>query len=121
VSAPSDHKAVTVVSVGMLPRLLSLREAILTADGYEVFSTSRPAEAIVRIKEGRCGVLLLCHSIPREWCERLVQTFHECCPEGRVISFSKHPTAAPATNVDAIVYNLDGPEALLNAIERKAA
>ena len=85
------------------------------------FAGDADAEAILRIKEGRCGVLLLCHSIRREWCERLLQTFHDCCPGGRVVVFSKHPAAAPATNVDAIVYNLDGPEALLNAIERKAA
>jgi hypothetical protein len=105
----------------MLPRLLSLRAAILTAAGYKVFSTKKPSEAILKIQKGRCGVLLLCHSIGSDWCERLVQTFHECCPGGRVIAMSKQPVPTLARNVDAIVYSLDGPEALLEAVNKLAA
>ena len=41
-----------VISVGTLPELLSLREAVLKSVGYEVFTTVRSQEAVSRMREG---------------------------------------------------------------------
>jgi DNA-binding NtrC family response regulator len=110
-----------VLSVGAIPQLLTLREAILVSEGYDVLTTANPEEAAKRIDEGRCGVLLLCYSIGPEWQHKLVERFRASCPKGRVVAITNHPITQPWSEVDRMVYGIDGPECLIDAVRGKAA
>ena len=61
-SADEQSIRQVVISVGMIPELLSLRAKILQEGGYSVFMTADPEEARLRIQEGllrNSGALLL--------------------------------------------------------------
>ena len=111
----------TVISVGKLPELLSLRAAVLQSAGYAVFTTTDPQEAAARIGKTDCGVLLVCYSLQDEWRERLVQRFRELCPEGRIIAITNRPVAESPKDADELVYGVEGPEILIDAVRGKAA
>jgi len=105
-----------VISIGTLPELLSLREAVLRSVGYEVFTSVRVENALSRIREGYCGVLLLCYSVPEEWRKQLIHEFRENCPEGRIVAITDRMIAEIPKQVDELIFGLEGAEALINAI-----
>lgn len=105
-----------VISVGTLPELMSLREAVLEVAGFQVFSTSDPAHAALKIENGDCAVLLLCYSITDELRQQLVNMFRSSCPEGRVVALTNAPTEQPPVEADAFVYGVEGAEALIAAV-----
>jgi DNA-binding NtrC family response regulator len=110
-----------VISVGALPELLSLRERVLRSVGYAVFTTTDPQEAMSRIGKADCGVLLLCYPISDEWRKELVRRFHNYCPNGRVVAITNHPVVETPKEEDAVVYGVEGPEILIDAVRGKAA
>jgi DNA-binding NtrC family response regulator len=109
-----------VLSVGTLPELLSLREAVLRSAGYEVITTTEPQEADVRIKEGDCAVLLLCYSIGDMWREQLVRNFRKHCPDNRIVAITnqREPDTGTQPAVDDLVFGIEGAEALLDVIQK---
>ena len=84
--------------------------------GYRVFSTSDADEAILHIRSGNCGTLLLCYSVLEPARTAILAQFRESCPTGRVVSITNHPVPRVDIEGDAFVYGMEGPEALLNAI-----
>jgi DNA-binding response OmpR family regulator len=117
---PKDQSR-SVISIGTLVELVSLREAVLKSVGYEVFSTTRAQDAVSRIREGYCGVLLLCYSVPEEWRKELIQEFREKCPEGRIVAITDRRIAEIPRQVDELIFGLEGAEALINAIRGSKA
>ena len=111
----------TVISVGSIPELISLREQILDSAGYEVFSTTIPQEADLLIERRHCDVLLICYSLSDDWRKRLIEKFRANCPQGRVVVITDHPVAQIPNEAAALVYGVDGPEALMDTVEGKAA
>jgi DNA-binding response OmpR family regulator len=77
-----------VISVGTLPEMLSLREAVLKAAGFNVLTTTDANVALNKIKKGDCGALLMCYSLSDEWRERLATAFRKHCPNGEVVLIS---------------------------------
>ena len=112
---------VAVISVGKFPELLWLRASVLQSAGFAVFTTTDPQEAAARIGKADCGVLLLCYSVSDEWRTQLVQRFREHCPEGRIIAITNRPVAEIPKEEDELVYGVEGPEILIDAIRGKAA
>jgi DNA-binding NtrC family response regulator len=110
-----------VISVGSIPALISLREQILQSEGYEVFSTTVPQEADLLISGRHCDVLLICYSLSDYWRKRLIENFRANCPQGRVVVITNHPVVQTSKEADALVYGVDGPEVLMDAVEGKAA
>jgi DNA-binding NarL/FixJ family response regulator len=110
-----------VISVGTLPELLSLREAVLKSVGYEVFITVRPQDALSRVREVPCAVLLLCYSVPIEWRRQLIQEFRESCPQGRIVAITDRIVAEIPKEVDDLIFGLEGAEALIDAIRGSEA
>jgi len=111
----------TVISVGALPRLLSLRQAILESAGYRVYTTTDASEAKEKMADGNCGVMVMCYSVPHECRQELIQQFRAHCPEGRIVAITNRPVTQPASEVDDMVYGVEGPEVLLGAVQGKAA
>ena len=116
-----EHRDLCVISVGTLPELLSLREAVLKSVGYEVFTTMRPQDAVSRIRQSSCGVLLLCYSVPAEWRKQLIQEFRESCPQGRIVAITDRIVAEVPKQVDELIFGLEGAEALIDAIRGSEA
>jgi len=110
-----------VISVGTLPEVVSLREAVLKSVGYTVFSTARPEEALSRVRSGDCGVLLLCYSVRDLWRRQLVREFREKCPHGRIVAITNSKMDEVPKEVDELVFGIEGAEALIDAIQGKAA
>ena len=117
----SPKNRTPVISVGTISELLLLREKILQAAGYAVFTTQNPEEAGFRIRNCECGVLLLCYSVEDHWRRILINDFREHCPQGRIVAVTNHPVAETPKEVDELVYGVEGPEALMQAVRPKAA
>jgi DNA-binding NarL/FixJ family response regulator len=110
-----DTNSKLIISVGTLADLVSLREAVLKKAGYRVVSAFNEAEALAKICSGDCGVLLLCYSVEEESRKRITRTFREVCPEGRIVSITNQPFNE-SPDADAIVYGVDGAEALISTL-----
>jgi hypothetical protein len=109
-----------VLSVGILPELLSLRAAVLQSAGYSVL-TLPPQEAAARVRKGDCGVLLLCYSVSDAFRRQLVREFRKRCPRGRIVAITNSPVLETPKEVDDLVYGVEGPEVLLDVIKRNEA
>jgi PleD family two-component response regulator len=110
---------IKVISVGILPELLALREAVLETAGFQVFTTSSEKHALLRIENSGCAVLLLCYALDDETRERLIKKFREKCPTGRIVALANSPMSQPPAEADAFVYGVEGAEALIEAVSGK--
>jgi CheY-like chemotaxis protein len=72
----------TILSVGAYPELVSLRHAVLRNAGFNVFSTTDPEEAYVRIQPANLGLMLLCYSMPHLRGSGLRDDFEIVAPAG---------------------------------------
>jgi DNA-binding response OmpR family regulator len=108
----------TVLSIGLDPELLKLRQAVLEYAGFRVHIAHNEAEAVREIQKGDCGVLLICYSLDVEVRRRVTEMFRTKCPNGRVVSISNSEPDKPFFG-DVIIYGLEGPEALIEAVRGK--
>jgi DNA-binding NarL/FixJ family response regulator len=104
-----------VVSVGSHPELLWLRDAVLRSAGFEVFTTIDFEQGIEQILHGNCGVLLMCYSLRRVTRRYLAEAFRLKCPDGRIVTVMNEK--GKAKFADFVVYGIDGPEALIEAVK----
>jgi DNA-binding response OmpR family regulator len=86
-----NERSDLVISVGTLPDLVSLREAVLKKAGYRVLNAFNEAEALAKIYSGDCGVLLLCYSVEEESRKHITKTFRELCPEASLFRLRISP------------------------------
>jgi len=107
---------IKLVSVGSNPELLWLREAVLKAEGYDVFSTSDIKQAAAEIGSGNFSVLLLCYSLPLLVRQQLANKFRKQNSHARVVVITNIRLEGPPVDADAFVYGFEGPEALIGAI-----
>ena len=104
-----------VVSIGADAELLWLRHAVLQAAGFQVLTTENEAEALVSIRRGECGVLLVCYSLSRAVRRRLAEAFRSHCPDGKILAITNTQLKKPDF-ADSFVYGLEGPEVLIQSI-----
>jgi len=81
-----------------------------------VFTTAKPEQAVLKIENGDCGILLLCYSLEDELRKQLVTRFRESCLEGRIVALTNAPMAKPPIEADAFLYGVEGAEALIAAV-----
>jgi hypothetical protein len=105
-----------VVSIGTDSNLLALRQAVLELGGFEVLTTSSMRLAQALMKRRRCGVLLLCYSVPENWKTTLIQSFRESCPEGHIVGIVRGGLEPPSDDFDKVISSTDKADALLEAI-----
>jgi len=110
-----------IISVGRNAELVSLRQAVLESAGLNVFSTLDPSEAVSRMKLGNFGLLLLCYSLPSSVREHLARQFRDCCPQGRIIAISNKQVDESMLYADAVVYGIEGAEALIDNVPTELA
>ena len=114
--AERGSQGTLVVSIGTNSNLLALRHAVLELGGVEVSSTSSMPVAQSLMSHERCGVLLLCYSVPENWRKTLIRSFREYCPEGRIVGIIGGDLKRVSESVDAVIYSTDKADALLEAI-----
>jgi hypothetical protein len=88
-----------VISVGTLPELLSLREAVLKGAGFRVLTITYEKQAVADIGTVGCGVLLLCYSIDDGIRQQLVESYREACPDGRIVAITNAPFHRPPSKL----------------------
>jgi len=110
---------VKVLSVGANQELVWLRNFVLQSAGFHVISTTNDTDALASIKQGECGVLLMCYSLVRAIRQELAKAVREFCPCSRIILITNEPLEKPEF-ADSFVYGMEGPEALIEAASNAA-
>ena len=110
-----------VLSVGANVELLGLREHVLKAAGFNVVSTSSESKAIAEMQQGKCAVLLLCHSLADTVRHNVSKEFRHNCPDGRILGITNVRWPQALDEVDSYVYGVEGPEILIQAIRDSGA
>lgn len=105
-----------VISIGTELELLKLREAVLESAGFTVHTAHSEEEALEKIRSGDCGTLLLCYSLRVEVRKRLAENLRKFCPKGQVVLITNKPMEGQPVFADKLVYGIEGPEALIQAL-----
>lgn len=113
---PRRSQGPRVVSIGTDSNLLALRQAVLELGGFGVLTTSSMPLAQALIKRRRCGVLLVCYSVPENWRKTLIRSFRESCPEGRIVGIVASGPNHPSDDFDEVIASTDKADALLEAM-----
>ena len=104
-----------ILSLSANPDLGKLRAMVLRQAGYSVKWPANREEADKLLENEPFDVLLIGHSISGRSARHFAKAFRARNPQGKIIAVTR------ATNLmikaDKIVKALDGPEALLEAIE----
>lgn len=105
----------TVLSVGDHPELLWLRHAVLESAGFRIRTAIGENAAVNAIAESLYDILLVCYSLPQPTREMLADHFRERCPESRIVAITNKQLERP-DYADDFVYGVEGPEALIEAL-----
>jgi hypothetical protein len=111
---PTPEK--TVLSFSHDPEQLRKREAAIRNGGFDVIPVSSEMAARFEIEMGRCGVLLICYTIPPPVSGELADLFRRSCPGGLIIVVTKDRQTALG-HADAIVPASDDPEAIVRTLQ----
>lgn len=112
-------EGMTVISVGANPELVWLRNFVLQSAGFNVVSTTDTQDARARIERGECGVLVVCYSLERRLRQSLAEALRKFCPGSRMVVITNERLEEPEF-ADSFVYGVEGPEALIEAINSAA-
>jgi hypothetical protein len=93
------------LSLSFEKNLLPPREAALRNFGYNVFSTTSEACVRFEIQMGRCGVLLLCYTVPGVIRRDLAALFERHCHSGVIASVT--PPLTQEETQPAQIFMLD--------------
>ena len=104
-----------VVSIGSDAELLWLRHAVLQSAGFDVLTTENETDALVSIRSGECGVLLVCYSLSVDARRRLAKAFRSHCPYGKIVAITNSQLDKPDF-ADTFVYGVEGPEVLIQSL-----
>jgi CheY-like chemotaxis protein len=82
-SPPSSENfmaAFRVLSIGYDVVLMPVRSMLLRQEGYEVVETYSVGEGLRKIKAGGFDLLLMCHTIPSDQQQELIEALHLAQP-----------------------------------------
>jgi len=68
------------------------------------------------IRHERCGVLLLCYSVPENWRKTLIRSFRESCPNGRIVAIVGGDLKRVPDSFNVVISSTDKADALLDAV-----
>jgi len=104
-----------ILSLSADPELGKLRAMVLRQAGYEVIWPSRKGEADAQVREKNFDVLLIGHTISDQSSREFAEIFRANNPNGKIIVIMA--ATYSLVKADRTVRSIDGPEALLEAIE----
>ena len=104
-----------ILSTSGDPRLGSLRADVLRTAGYDVTFPSSHAEVLAAIDQGYFDVLIIGHSIHVPQAKHYAEAFRVRNPNGKVLLV--YQSALVSVRADGAIRAIDGPEALISAVE----
>jgi DNA-binding NtrC family response regulator len=105
----------SILSVGNDNLLLSVRSSVLRAAGYSVQTCANTSEAFELASAGDFDLVVICHSVPARERSQLIKAIKAEKPSTKILAV--RIDGELATGVDASIHSLDGPHALLRAVE----
>jgi hypothetical protein len=96
--------------------LLQEREIALRNCGFEVVSVQTEIQVRFEIEMGRCGVLVICFRVHLEKARDLTELFKKNCPDGCIIFVTNQTPEKAPQEVDYVVPDSGGPEAIVRAL-----
>ena len=112
-----QNTEITVLSFTNDPEHLLEREAAIRSSGFAVVSVSSEVAARFEIEMGRCGVLLICYTIPPPVARELAGLFRASCPDGLIIVVTTdQQTVLSDADADLIIPASDGPDAIVRTL-----
>ena len=105
----------TVLSFSNDPEQLREREAAIRNSGFGAISVSSEIAARFEIEMGRCGVLLICYTIPPLVAKELAGLFRVSCPTGLIIAVTTDRKTVSG-DADLIIPSADGPDGIIRAL-----
>ena len=106
-----------ILSISYDTELLTLREAFLRTQGYEVHSVMSIEETLLLASVKHFDAVIVGHSLPLEDKKKLVSAVRQLWPRLPVLSIVADP-GVRETIADASVVGSAGPDALMEALQR---
>ena len=101
-------QARTVLHVCPDREVAGSRRRVVTAIGYDVVWVQSESAALFEISMGRCGILLLCHLLPKAVHASLTDYFHTQCPDPYIVAVVGHEAEPHPPRAHArVVYSPD--------------
>jgi len=104
-----------ILSLSADPELGKLRAMVLQQAGYAVVWPSSKAEADALLRENNFDVLVMGHTISGQSSREFAEIFRANNPNGKIVVIMA--ATYSLVKADRTVRSIDGPEALLGAIE----
>jgi len=114
-----DHNSILAVSPDR--GLAQFRHEALVGAGFHVYSVYSESSARFEISFGRCGVLLLCHTLKKDSRDDLAAYFHKWCPSPCVVSILAHHRDTYPSQTSICVVHSEDPGALVQALRNQMA
>lgn len=110
-----QNRETTVLSFSNDPEQLLERETAIRNGGFGVLSVSSEVAARFEIEMGRCGVLLICYTIPPQVARELAGLFRVSCPAGLIVLVTPDGKTFLG-EADLVIPASEGPDAIVRAL-----
>ena len=97
-----------------------LRKKVLETEGHQVEIAESDPQLAALVASRSYDLLLVCHSLPEDFCQEISETFRALNPGAHVVGVLKHDWDADACGTeqfDARVAGISGPNALVRTIQ----
>ena len=107
-----------VLSLSLDLELTALREAALTAAGYQVDSLTSEKQALAAAQSpDHYEVVLLCHRLPSATARKVIRLLRQHHPSTRIVFISHVYGEWPEVEADRYIVGGDGAPALLRVLK----
>jgi DNA-binding NtrC family response regulator len=108
----------SVLVFGRDYQLIHTRGLILERAGYRVWTASSLAEVKGLLSKPRMDVMLLCHSLSTEECNKALEVTHERWPRIQTIALVSGSSGCASEPTDAVLNAIEGPAKLIKAVSK---
>jgi len=108
----------SVLVFGRDYQLVHTRSLILQRAGYNVCTASTLDEITGLLPQPAIDVMLLCHSLSTEECNKALEVTHERWPQIQTIALISGSSGCAPDSADAIMNATDGPAKLITEVSK---
>ena len=98
--------------------LLETRRWVLERSGYDIWTACSLLALNETISTRKTDILILCHSLSSEECERAVEVAHRHLPEIKTVVLTANNTDCSAGEADNVLDTAEGPQGLVAAVQQ---
>jgi DNA-binding NtrC family response regulator len=112
---PTTH---SVLVFGRDFQLVHTRSLILQRAGYTVWTASTLDEIKGLLPHPAMDVMVLCHTLSTEECDKALEVTHERWPQIQTIALVSGSSGCASEATDAIMNAIDGPAKLIREVSK---